>query len=936
MDDTHSVMTTIHHSPPPGVTSFAIYEDSEDQGPPSPSEVYEGDTSFTSEMSLPSADDAIPSIEAHDEPEPYSTSYTSRPSILTSSRHASGMTTKSFISSLPSEISIASKPVLPANALDSRCSPRKERPPFRNPSSVRAMQMSSPPPLSALEAPRERIKGSYKLATPSRSGRSESVSTTGTRRSRSHRESMHEHQVQQSPRPTPTPQHLPLVLLHVTILPMQMPYSNELMCRIMPEWLVENYRILEEKLQDIVLMRRGLLIQHPREEYDVLEERILESLELKVPRLLKCGHFVGPDDESSEDEEHDDDRSVRGDSIGRGSRMSGGTVTVEDEGEDGYSASNLNDAGVCLDCHRQVKKPGNGVGAGNKRWDIKIYAANGLMRAGAWSAAWSEMERCDVEITPWIPNDVRKAIEKRLAEEKETAERKAMYAVELQRQIEEEAARQRTQEQEEEAKRRAEEAEVQRLIEAEAIALQKKLQQEEAEKRKLEETLTEKIEEAKEAIRMEFEAQALTEANCVAERFRAMENALKTEREKVATQVPPVLQVPHPHRSRSRSRNRTRSRSRRPRVEEIPLGTLLKNYMVLQLQDSRNFFILLLGVIITFLLMNPNTTWDMTRLTTGFPSMLPVERFPELSSPVVVTATSTTIATATTTTTATSVSILTVTEVQTHNIVETILPSESVATVEEPESHVSGFIHDIPSAATSAPASLPTESSAIVEDPELAIAQLVHEILDMAPSESVEMANTQASLPTEPVLVVEALQPSTSQSVDEASATTSSEPGERLSASVSPPPMASNEPDSISSQSPPEKKWSDAELVESEDPALLQATEIKVTQDTVSETAQLVGSEEPTVETLDELDVPSPENDITVAEESFTVPDSPALPTNIEKLDSEFPATETEQLGSDSAEPRPTEAEVESEPEAQDMQDEVIEAVADADSRDEL
>ncbi|KAF1980507.1 hypothetical protein BU23DRAFT_412924, partial [Bimuria novae-zelandiae CBS 107.79] len=593
-------MTTIHHTPPPGATPFAIYEDLEDLEPPSPSEVYEGDVSFTSDMSFSGADVAIPTFESEDdlqeEPEPYNGSYTSRPpSILSSSRRDSAITANSFVSSLPSEISVASKPVPPANALESRYSPRKERPPFRNPSSVRAMQMASPPPLLAPDASRERMKGSYKLATPSRSGRSDSVSTTGRRRSRSHRDSIQRDMQAQSPRPTATPQPLPLVLLHVTILPMQMPYTPEVMIKIMPEWLVENYKVLEDKLQGIVLMRRGLLIQHPRDEYDVLEERILESLELKTPRILKCGHFVAPD--SDDEEAHGDDEEPHGvidDCTGRGSRMSGGTITGEGDPEFRYPTPNSDDASVCMDCRRQVKKPGHGVGAGTKRWDIKIYAANGLMRAGAWAAAWSEMERCDVEISPWIPNEVRKTLDRRLEQEQKAVKVKALYAAELQRQIEEEAAAQKKLEEETEAEKRTKEAELQKKIEAEAAALQRKLDEEAAEKRQLEATLNEKIEEAKEAIRLEFEAQALSEANGVAERFRAMEDALKTERERAAAQAPPIIQ---PSRDISHSRDRSR---------QIPLGTLLKNYLVLQLQDSRNFLILILGALLAFLLTNMN------------------------------------------------------------------------------------------------------------------------------------------------------------------------------------------------------------------------------------------------------------------------------------------------------------------------------------------
>lgn len=151
------------------------------------------------------------------------------------------------------------------------------------------------------------------------------------------------------------------------------------MVRVMPEWLVENYKVLEEKLQDIILMRRGLLIPHPRDEYDLLEERILESLELKTPRLLKCGHFVPPDTDT--DESEDEVASVTDDCTGRGSRMSGGTLTLDHE-------SHMD---ACVDCHRELKRPGKGVGAGRRRWDLKIYAANGLMREAAWTACWNDM-----------------------------------------------------------------------------------------------------------------------------------------------------------------------------------------------------------------------------------------------------------------------------------------------------------------------------------------------------------------------------------------------------------------------------------------------------------------------------------------------------------------------------------------------------------------
>ncbi|KAF1954717.1 hypothetical protein CC80DRAFT_549898 [Byssothecium circinans] len=669
-----SDMTTVHHSPPPGATPFAIYEDPEDHEPPSPSDVYEGDVSFNSEMSLPGVDEAIPSIEhddeAQDQPQRYSASYTSRPSILSSSpsRRVSGITTTSFVSSLPSEISVASKPILPANNLDSRYSPRKERPTFRNPASVRAMQMASPPPLPAIEASRERLKGNYKLATPSKSGRSDSMSTTGSRRHRSHRESLHrDNQARESPHPTPTPQQFPLVLLHVTILPMQMPCSHDMMVKVMPEWLVENYRVLEEKLQDIILMRRGLLIPHPRDEYEVLEERILESLELKVPRLLKCGHFIGPEDEDEdEDNEHlnDDDRgSVVDDGTGRGSRMSGGTITVEEE-------VHSEDESLCTDCHRQVKKPGKGVGAGTKRWDIKIYAANGLMRAGAWLAAWAEMERCDVEITPWIPEDVRKALDKRLIEE-EAAQRKKMYAEELQRQIQEEAVKQKQAEEEAEIKQRAAEIQLQSRMEEETAALHQKLEQEAVEKRRLEETLYEKIEEAKETMRLEFEAQAMAEANSVAERLRAMEDILRKQQEKAAAEAPPVFDDPSTERkTHSRSRRRARSVSRQPKATEVPLSTLLKNYLLILMQSSSNLILVILSVLVVYLVMNMDNQ-NLPILSAG-PF---VDQVSDAVPSVVITSTATM--------TTTSVSTLTVTALPSvesvYELVETIVPSLGIS-----------------------------------------------------------------------------------------------------------------------------------------------------------------------------------------------------------------------------------------------------------------
>lgn len=177
----------------------------------------------------------------------------------------------------------------------------------------------------------------------------------------------------------------PLVLLHVTILPIVAPYSQEVLESVLPGYALENWKLLRETVTDTVL-ERGILVPHPREDYDLLEERLLESLELKVPRILKCGHFHLEDGEGETEEE-----------------------------EEGYESDD--DADLCGDCGRRIRDGRFGSGTGSKRWEIRIYAANGLMRAGAWGAAWREMERVDVEISPWVEDSVRRELELRREEE---------------------------------------------------------------------------------------------------------------------------------------------------------------------------------------------------------------------------------------------------------------------------------------------------------------------------------------------------------------------------------------------------------------------------------------------------------------------------------------------------------------------------------------
>ena len=99
------------------------------------------------------------------------------------------------------------------------------------------------------------------------------------------------------------------------------------------------------------------------------------------------------------------------------------------------SSVNDEDNETCLTCQSPVKTAGSGVGTEKSRWAIKVFASNGLMRASAWTAAWSEMESVDVEILPWISDEIRRKLDERkeedAAEERERQEDEAERIKEL-------------------------------------------------------------------------------------------------------------------------------------------------------------------------------------------------------------------------------------------------------------------------------------------------------------------------------------------------------------------------------------------------------------------------------------------------------------------------------------------------------------------------
>jgi len=203
----------------------------------------------------------------------------------------------------------------------------------------------------------------------------------------------------------------PLVLLHVTLLPLITPYPQSVLEAVLPPRVLQNWKVVREKAGSRMVRERGVLIPHPRDDYDLLEERLLEALELEPGRLTRDGHFLAPRSWSGAEEygslsraastrcSHEDcaqDTGLAGDCIEAGDYEH----DTDDYPVDGVYDDEADDTrALCPDCGQRIRRIDDGSSA-NRRWDVRIYAANGLMREGAWTAAWRDMERVDAEIVP--------------------------------------------------------------------------------------------------------------------------------------------------------------------------------------------------------------------------------------------------------------------------------------------------------------------------------------------------------------------------------------------------------------------------------------------------------------------------------------------------------------------------------------------------------
>lgn len=247
-------------------------------------------------------------------------------------------------------------------------------------------------------------------------------------------------------------------------------------------------------------------------------------------------------------------------------------------------------------------------------------------------------------------------MERRVLEEQEADKRKQLYAVELQLQIQQATSKQKILEEEALERKKQEEAELQKSFEAAAAALERSKEEKAAERRKFEETLEAKIEEAKESVRLELEAQALSEASAVAERLRTLELALQKQKETSDSDS-------EPNPITVQKRRVSRAMSGQHRAADIPLGVLLKNYVLVLLRDQRNFIIVLLSAVVVYMSVN----MDPASRTQLFPlQMIGLPDDSNLVDPV---------STIAVTTTATSFSTFTITEVVTAtSMAETPLP----------------------------------------------------------------------------------------------------------------------------------------------------------------------------------------------------------------------------------------------------------------------
>lgn len=375
---------------------------------------------------------------------------------------------------------------------------RSNRPAFRSPSSVRAIQMSSPTPSVYSKSSPKPAKRPAALPTISRLGSPAVSAQYSPPKRRSTRFKQQEQ---------------PLVLLHVTLLPLRWSYSeifNHFESKKSPPVAftgegIKNlrgaWRQLQDRLGDLVL-DRGILLPHPQNDYEVLEERLLEALELPLrrrARILECGHYLGPASEMTVKDDTDSDSEEFSDY------------------EEYEARQKPEKRHWCKTCKGDIKYEELGS---DRIFRVKVYASNGLMSAGAWEACWKEMERVDIEVEPIIDSGLQSELSKlssileqeqqqqlQAEKEQEAADAQRMLFEEEQRlALEEERHRLETQRQELEEERRRTLEDVRKELEEQRRVM------EQEQRERLEEERRQKFEEERQQLdaqRQQFEEQRL-------------------------------------------------------------------------------------------------------------------------------------------------------------------------------------------------------------------------------------------------------------------------------------------------------------------------------------------------------------------------------------------------------------------------------------------
>lgn len=273
------------------------------------------------------------------------------------------------------------------------------RPSYRSPSSFQNTQIHSPPP-SVTDSPRSGRNTPRRSTMPKLGSPSTNLSPKKT--------------TPRVKRHTP-----PLVLLHVTLLPLRWPWGD-LLDSVRPSELSEAGKALREawrQVQDRIgdtVCDRGILLPHPQNDFEILEERLLEAVELPLrrrARILECGHYLGAANEMTLEEEMDSE---------------------DDEEFEARMAAEKSKTHWCSTCQSDIRYDSLGEG---RVFRTKVYASNGLMRAGAWDACWKQMERVDVEVEPIVDEAVLDELEHLATEQHIKAQEEEEQAIEAERSL---------------------------------------------------------------------------------------------------------------------------------------------------------------------------------------------------------------------------------------------------------------------------------------------------------------------------------------------------------------------------------------------------------------------------------------------------------------------------------------------------------------------